>query len=156
MEGLIFDEHIGDFHFYTDNGSRMLELWDEFCEDADEFPNEVDLLEGTSSRKWLVESGDRVVFKDTVNNYGGMSGRNDVTYSEIVEFKNSLNELITRKIKAGKQDVKGKTTKGWPEPVEAEGKLIFYNEYDHSVVVMVSFRDGAFQVTSRDFGEDVQ
>lgn len=60
-------------------------------------------------------------------------------------------KCFARKIELGKQDEPNKMPKGWPEPVEAEGKMLFWNEFDHDVVVMLHWKDGEFKVIHRDF-----
>lgn len=133
VEELSFDASVGDFHFSS--GRMRLELWEEYSKNSE-----------NRDRSWLVESGERIVFNDVDYIDQTPVHCGDTPYSSIIELRDSLNELVAKK----------KATEGfsgWPEDVEAEGKLFFYNEYDdsHNVVVMLHWKNGEFIVTHRDF-----
>lgn len=125
MGSLVFDSVVGDFHF--NSGNLRLDLWGEFSDDVN----------GRSNRSWLVESGERVVYNQLMTD----NGLEDILYSKIIDMTNTLNDLVKEKVNSSI----------WPEEVDAEGKMIFFNEFDHDTIVVVKWNNGEFRVKAHNF-----
>lgn len=121
MEGLEFPLCEGHFHFHQ--GNMRLELWEEFCSNPQE----------GEERLWLVYSGDRVGFNTEAFN------EKMVFFKDIEAFCAWLNEeLVNKKWK----DIK---------ELDVWGKILFWDDLNHDIVVAILWRNGAFQIKTHKF-----
>jgi len=115
-----FCECIGEFYFHEEN--IRLDLWDEFLECGNQ----------NNERVWLVESGDRVLFNQSIFN------TSDITLETIEKFCKWLNEEIVEK--------------KWKEKkLSVWGKIIFFDDLNHDIVAIVLWKDGKFQIKIHNF-----
>lgn len=108
--------------FHFDEGNVRLELWNEFHE----------CVTNENDRVWRVESGERVVFNDD------LLQSSNVKMETIARFCDWLNdELVMKKWKDKKLDVMG--------------KIFFWDDLNHDVVVAVLWKENRFVIMTHNF-----